>query len=751
MPEPAGDQQAKHVFHGSWNLGGVKLDTLPKGIREAELVAKHKLDVLSLQEVPRADAGWACSHEEGWTIHAFREDSSWRGAGICFRTREWTLMAKKATGRGVWCKLRRAEDGSCIWIGSAHLTQGCTVEQHASEVHEFIQQMPVLFSPVVVGIDANTPFAWVANEEGSEEAVGIETKGDNMLGVFFEKGLRLSPPPREQHRLPTCRPRKQDVQGRHIDVVGGLEGKAQGYGIIRDSHRFVGSDHDLVYQRVEIGKRASVYNGKPNTRPRQVRSELSIPSVINQHILQNMAREYTSPYKGMAYRDPLHVKIFFQTARRCNTSEAWKRALRERDKARRQWREERIAAATQGDWQAYRETAKRGSKGWEAHFAAEHDSKGVDPHCAIHQHFQRVYQGQAVPPFPYSLNLIPRSPDFTKDEVKDAINKGKKGKSTGEDGVSHELLLAIHRQPDGEERILAWFNRLLHGVEPIPKDWGRAVMIVLPKCAKPGTSQQLRPICLGSSANKVYARMLLHRARPVFQYSGTFQNMGAGRQTIDYVWILSRMMALEAEWKEGLWFLKLDIEKAFDSLHRGRFLSRLRSKMGCCEELRCWWDLFSHTEANLCTPWGESIIPMTSGIRQGSVESPQVFASVMDWILQDVISKHGWSYGSDAYEGLEFAESAFVDDCILWNGSKNKLEVRTQQLIDELGLWGLRVNPKKCLAYASPHARDKGHLKVGTLKVEMDSKLDVMGIPFRVGITPKEALQGIFAKVKSKF
>ena len=51
---------------------------------------------------------------------------------------------------------------------------------------------------------------------------------------------------------------------------------------------------------------------------------------------------------------------------------------------------------------------------------------------------------------------------------------------------------------------------------------------------------------------------------------------------------------------------------------------------------------------------------------RGAVESPQVFASAMDWILADVI------------------EAAFVDDCILWNGHKATLESRVSQLISEL-------------------------------------------------------------------
>ena len=199
------------------------------------------------------------------------------------------------------------------------------------------------------------------------------------------------------------------------------------------------------------------------------------------------------------------------------------------------------------------------------------------------------------------------------------------------------------------------------------------------------TVKQLRPICLGAAANKVFARMLLERTKPSLKYSGPSQNLGKGRQTVDYIWVISRLMPLDQEWKCGLYFLKLDVEQAFDSLHRGKFLSRLGSKMGCCEELRCWWDLLKHTEAELFTAWGQSIIPTTSGIRQGSVESPQVFATDMDWIMADTQGKWNRDSTKDFFEGLQFAEAAFMDDCLLQNGNKRVLEGRVCQLIDEPG------------------------------------------------------------------
>ena len=742
-----GRKARAEIVHGTWNLGGVRLSVVPKGIREAEKLAKQQFDVFSIQEMPRTEAGWTTLCEEGWTFHAHRDPSAWRGCGVCFRTLQWAMLAKRRSSRGVWCKLRRKSDGAIFWVGSAHLTQGATKELHFAEVHEFIGQMPQDRVPVILGVDANTPFSWVcSNDEWM--AVAKETKGENMLNRLLEDGIALTAPPASQKSVPTCRPRKQDVQGRHIDVLGGRGVVLRGLGIVVDTHKIVGADHDLVCQHAEVrcGGRG---DRRPNTKPKRVCGPLVIPETFNQEVLRDMAGKFTSGYKSVSYQDPADVKDLFSRARASNLTLDWKQAQRARDAARARWKDERIRAATMGDWEAFRASTRKGSTGWEDSFAAIHEAKGLDPLQSVYEHFQGIYQGRRVPPFPHGD--VPCSVDFSVEELRDALRKGKNRKATGGDEVSHELLVAINADPEGEARFLAWFNRLLHGHEPLPTDWAAVVMVLLPKCAQPTQAKDLRPICLGSAANKVYARMLLARSMPALAYSGTFQNSGSGRQTLDYLWIVSRLMALDGEWKRGITFLKLDIAKAFDCLDRVKFLERLRDKMGVSEELRSWWEMFRHTEAGLFSTWGECSIQMTSGIRQGSVESPQAFATAMDWVVADVKAKHGWNPRADVYNDLEFAESGFVDDCVLWDGDLANLSTRAGQLLDELALWGLRVNPEKCQLYVSPYVNRRVPVTVGGRELKADDRLDVMGVPFKVGISPKDAMANVFQRAKSKF
>ena len=92
-------------------------------------------------------------------------------------------------------------------------------------------------------------------------------------------------------------------------------------------------------------------------------------------------------------------------------------------------------------------------------------------------------------------------------------------------------------------------------------------MVVIPKVSYPTDPSDLRPLSMGSAAAKVFSRMLLARTEPLIRIQGPEQCSGKGRQCCDFVFVVSRLMQLEQEWKRGTCWLKVDLAKAFD---RGR-------------------------------------------------------------------------------------------------------------------------------------------------------------------------------------
>ena len=125
-----------------------------------------------------------------------------------------------------------------------------------------------------------------------------------------------------------------------------------------------------------------------------------------------------------------------------------------------------------------------------------------------------------------------------------------------------------------------------------------------------------------------------------------------------------------------------------------------------------------------------------------------MFAAVMDWILTDFQSD---LVAVGDLEGLNLSEIAFVDDVIAWNRSRQGLSSRVNALVEELGLWGLRVNAGKSQVYISPFNKDKGHVTVNGVEAPSDDHLKVMGLHLKTGVTAREALAPLFAKVKSRY
>ena len=160
------------------------------------------------------------------------------------------------------------------------------------------------------------------------------------------------------------------------------------------------------------------------------------------------------------------------------------------------------------------------------------------------------------------------------EELDEAVQKGKKGKSVGVDLTSFELLKGLMQDDQTAAAILRWMEEIRQG-RPIPSQWLHTIVTLLPKTASPGGPGELRPISLGSAVGKVYGTMLLRRTREALQPVGPEQCSHSGRQTADYVFTAIRSFQLDTEWRWGLHWVKLDISKAFDSLDRVKALAHL--------------------------------------------------------------------------------------------------------------------------------------------------------------------------------
>ena len=708
----------------SWNVGGADLPDMPKAVRDSIQGQCRKDDLVLLQEVPRERAGWTYLELEGKKVVSHREEKQWRGTGLWYDQGAWCVVRKLGSGKGTWFKLRHLEAHLEIWVGTSHFTPGCSLPQYEAEVQDHFGALPNSAHRVAYMGDVNTGFTWT-HDADAITIVPKEGKGGFLHQMMIEKGFVMGVPEPAQLQTPTSRPRQDGRQGQCIDVMGFKGFRFQAWHIYEGSYMKLGTDHELCQAVLAVDPRRKY--PRHETGPRLWTGGIQQVDFLDQSVMEQLADTCTKPAPGRGYRDSKAVKLAFQAAKRSGTPALWKQALKMRKEARKAWEQERLVRASQGDWAAFRSLKPRRQEGWDVGFA---EAQVRDPHQIVHEHLSQVYAGEEVAGIEGPWQGEIRA--FTIEELRVGIGQLKRGKSVGVDRTSTELILGLVQVPGGETHLLEWYNRIL-ATQVIPQQWNRPILVMLPKIRAPKAAKDLRPIAMGSSVSKLFSRMLLNRALPAIKPFTSKQCCGPTRQTADYMFSIVRMFELAREWGVPFAVFKLDLEKAFDKLDRAALLGRLEEKLGAGAELNCWRGLLRGTVGILQTPWGKTEVAMNTGIKQGAVESPSMFAWVAELALAETIEKYGWHTGDTLFTGLQSEEMLYMDDGMLWQGSLPVLQTRVSQLASELSRYGLRLNPRKCQLYASPKVEGARSLRLDGQLIEAVDRLEVMGLTLRVG------------------
>ncbi|CAE7294318.1 unnamed protein product [Symbiodinium sp. CCMP2592] len=738
----AGLQSGLQVKVFGWNVGGCDISNFKQGVRDATGCGLEATALVALQELPRAGEGWSSEKQGDLEIVSHRCKEAWRGTGIAFSSRCWCVLRRYAAERGTWFRLRHLESGSLLWVGTAHFTPGCTHAQYEQEVVGFFGKAPRNSDSVVCTFDANAPIRW-GECEGGLLPVGKDGKANEVLGRVAEKGLVVMPPEPDQLRTPTSRPRQEGRRGSIIDYMCGSRVSRVSVRVHEDSCHVLGTDHELLEGifRIAPGKPYKRYS----TRPRVWVGGISEIHHVDQTVLTHYAEKYTVPARGYGYRDPPQFKQAIARARLSRTKASWVQVRSLRQKARKVWEADRLARASQGDWQAFRQCRVKTQTGWEHSFA---DAQDRDPHTVVHDHLEAVYEGRGVEP---NKGVFPgETAAFTVEELDKALGQMQTSKSVGVDGTSTELLVGMSKVQGGKSHILEFMNRVLITHE-IPADWNTPLMVLLPKVLTPKEAKQLRPISMGSAACKLFSRLLLNRTIPFIAPKTHSQCAGVGRQTADYLFSVWRVLELDREWRAGLCLLKLDVAQAFDTVDRERLLAKLRERMGDCAMLRCWRALLQDSHAILQTPWGVSMLSMQKGIKQGAVESPALFAMIAEVCLSEAAERYEWSKQAQVFPGMPHQDVLFMDDGLLWSRGVEGLQQRVRQLMVVLFEYGLKLNGGKCQLLCSPHWHGDKHVWIAGERVEAVEELEVMGLPMKVGMTTSGLVSPLLARARDKF
>ncbi|KAK3198662.1 hypothetical protein Dsin_022077 [Dipteronia sinensis] len=167
---------------------------------------------------------------------------------------------------------------------------------------------------------------------------------------------------------------------------------------------------------------------------------------------------------------------------------------------------------------------------------------------------------------------------FTEEEVWTALTSCGRNKAPGPDGFNLNFIKDNWKVISGD---FMKFMQDFHWNGSIVKDLNKSFIALIPKCVKPKTMKDFRPICLVGALYKVLAKVLANRMRKVMnsvigEYQMAFVR---NRQIIDSFVIAEEIIHHWKKSKEGGLMVKLDFEKSYDSLDH-TFLDNMLREMG---------------------------------------------------------------------------------------------------------------------------------------------------------------------------
>ena len=230
--------------------------------------------------------------------------------------------------------------------------------------------------------------------------------------------------------------------------------------------------------------------------------------------------------------------------------------------------------------------------------------------------------------------IVAKEPDLTLDAVPSfaetlvAIDKLKKGKAAGPDGIAPEVVQALDVT---NARVLhETFVRVWEGIDPMPIEWREAFLVPLPKKGDLQLCKNWRGILLASVPGKVFSRIINGQLQVFCEHTGVLPEsqcgFRAGRGVMDMISTLKLAMEVAAYKKHPFHVLFIDLVKAYDSVSRAGLWAVLKKK-GVPSRLRALIRQFYTDKRARVSVEGvlSSMFDLATGLGQGCCLAPLLF------------------------------------------------------------------------------------------------------------------------------
>ena len=313
------------------------------------------------------------------------------------------------------------------------------------------------------------------------------------------------------------------------------------------------------------------------------------------------------------------------------------------------------------------------------------------------EHFEEVLnrpeptQTPVILPADEDLDIATDPP--TEEEIKQAMKTLKNGKAAGVDGVTAEMLRAEETMTT---RLLAEMFQKIWEDESAPATWKTGLIVKLPKKGNLADCNNWRGITLLSLTSKIFSKVIHNRLSKALGDKLREEQTGfrPGKSCSDHIFTLRQILEQSNEWNAPLYANFVDMEKAFDSIHRESLWKILRHygvPQKIVNVVKMLYGDFSSRVINNNTL--SDAFKVNTGVKQGCNLSPFLFVLGMDWIMRTTIGteRRGvrWNFTS-ILEDLDFA-----DDVALLAHRHQDMQEKTSDMASTAGQIGLKISSKK--------------------------------------------------------
>ena len=295
-------------------------------------------------------------------------------------------------------------------------------------------------------------------------------------------------------------------------------------------------------------------------------------------------------------------------------------------------------------------------------------------------------------------HIIDRS--FTMDEVKWGLRQLKKGKASGTDGVSNDILICC--RDIIAPLIVTIFNRLLQ-TQHFPNQWSISVMVPIHKNGELDDPNNYRGISLNCCLSKLFTFLLNVRLTQYCEENKVIHEnqigFRKGFRTSDHVLTLKTLIDQAFQSKNKLYVCFVDFKKAYDTVWRNGLYLKLLNSGVSSKFVNLIKDMYARLQVSVNVPDGLGL-PFKShvGLKQGCNLSPLLFNMFINGLvdIMNLDNGHAPFLGPHQVSCLLYA-----DDLILVSESKEGLQESIDKLSQFTSKWFLEVNMKKtkCLVF----------------------------------------------------